>query len=270
MNAPQISPINEDMRLRFRSIFISDVHLGTYGCQADALLDFLKRTESDNLYLVGDIIDGWRLKQRWYWPQAHNDVVQKLLRKARKGTNVVFIPGNNDEFARDYNGIIVGQIPVRNHERHITAGGKRILIIHGDEFDGVVRYGKWLAHFGSWAYDMTVILNRWLNMARRKRGLPYWSLASYMKRQVKGATQFITNFEDAVVKHGRNEAADAVVCGHIHYPAMKDKGGIFYLNDGDWVENCTALVEEYDGTFRILKWTVGQEPGVLHSTEALK
>lgn len=269
MQALQTSRVHEDVQMRFRSIFISDVHLGTYGCQADVLLDFLRRTESEYLYLVGDIIDGWRLKQSWYWPQAHNDVVQKLLRKARKGTKVIFIPGNHDEFARDYDGIVVGHIPVCNTSCHTTLGGKNILVIHGDEFDGVVRYGKWLAHFGSWAYDMSVILNGWLNYVRRKAGLPYWSLAAFLKRQVKGAVQFITNFEEAVSKHARTVSADAVVCGHIHHPAMKDKGGVMYLNDGDWVENCTALVEDLDGNFHILKWQIGKEPELLHSTNAL-
>lgn len=269
MNTSKTPQVHEEMRLRFRSIFISDVHLGTYGCQAEALLDFLRRTDSEYLYLVGDIIDGWRLKQRWYWPQAHNDVVQKVLRKARKGTNVVYVPGNHDEFARDFEGIVVGQIPVCNAITHTTLRGNHVLVLHGDAFDGVVRYGKWLAHLGSWAYDMSVIVNGWLNFVRRKLGMRHWSLAAFLKRQVKGAVQFITNYEDALTNHAAKVGADAVVCGHIHHPALKEKNGVIYLNDGDWVENGTALVEELDGTFRIIKWHIGQAPQTLFATDVL-
>jgi UDP-2,3-diacylglucosamine pyrophosphatase LpxH len=247
-------PTNVTESNRYRTIFISDVHLGTPGCQATLLLDFLKRTESEYLFLVGDIFDGWRLKKRWYWPQSHNDVVQKILRKARKGTKVVFVPGNHDEFLRDYDGHIFGDIEVRNSTEHTTAAGLRVLIIHGDEFDGVVRYHKWLAHLGSWAYDMIVITNGWLNYARRKLGLPYWSLSSYIKRQVKGAVSFITNFEQAVVKHAGDQGFEAVLCGHIHNPAIKMVNGILYLNDGDWVETGSALVEDMGGNLSILKW----------------
>jgi UDP-2,3-diacylglucosamine pyrophosphatase LpxH len=208
-------------RTFYRTIFISDVHLGTYGCQAEKLLDFLDRSDSEFLFLVGDIVDGWRLKQRWYWPQAHNDVIQKIFAKARAGTKVVFIPGNHDEFARNYDGIEVGGIPIANTTWHVTNSGKRLYIIHGDEFDGVVRYGKWLAHIGSWAYDMTVIVNGWLNYVRRKAGLPYWSLSAFIKRRVKEAVKFITNFEDALVRDALERGADGVVCGHIPPPVAE-------------------------------------------------
>lgn len=251
----------------YRAIFISDVHLGTYGCQGEKLCDFLDRSESEYLYLVGDIVDGWRLRQRWYWPQAHNDVIQKIFAKARAGTKVVFVPGNHDEFARDYDGIVVGGIPVALTTWHVTASGKRLYVMHGDEFDGVVRYGKWLAHVGSWAYDMTVILNGWLNFVRRKAGLPYWSLSAFIKRRVKEAVKFITNFEEALVRHAHEIGADGVVCGHIHHPSIKEKSGVLYLNDGDWVENGTALVETMSGELAILKWEIDAPPQVVQSVK---
>lgn len=268
-NLESATQVNEEHKLVYRSIFISDVHLGTIGCQAPVLLDFLRRTKSEYLYLVGDIIDGWRLKQRWHWPNNHNLVFQKILKKARKGTKVTFIPGNHDEFARDYDGHVFGEIPVRNEMEHITLGGRKILILHGDQFDGVVRCAKWLAHFGSWAYDLTIVLNGWLNYFRRRMGLPYWSLSGHLKSRVKEAVKFITSFEDAVVHYAREEGAQAIVCGHIHHPAMREIDGILYLNDGDWVESCSALVEELDGTLSIIKWHVGEEPTVIASTKAL-
>jgi UDP-2,3-diacylglucosamine pyrophosphatase LpxH len=263
--AASVKGVEPTDKYRFRAIFISDVHLGTYGCQAEKLLDFLGRCDSEYLYLVGDIVDGWRLKQRWYWPQAHNDVLQKFFEKARSGTKVVFIPGNHDEFARNYEGLEIGRIPIENTTWHQTAGGKRLYVMHGDEFDGVVRYGRWLAYIGSWAYDMTVILNGWLNYLRRKAGLPYWSLSAFIKRRVKEAVKFITNFEEALVKHAHEKGADGVVCGHIHHPSIKQKGDVLYLNDGDWVENATALAETYDGHLTILKWESEAPPSVVHS-----
>lgn len=249
---------------KYRTIWISDVHLGTIGCRADLLLDFLRHTESEKLYLIGDMIDGWRLKQRWFWPQAHNDVVQKILRKARKGTEAIYIPGNHDEFLRDFLEfeMSVGNIELKLQDIHETIDGKRLLVIHGDEFDGVVRYGKWLAMLGSWAYDMTIILNRWFNVIRRRLGLPYWSLSAFLKRRVKEAVKFITNFENALVEAARQQETDGVVCGHIHHAQMKCIGGVLYLNDGDWVESCTALVEHFDGSLEIIYWIAptGKEP----------
>jgi len=270
MNEILQTTMKTDVQKRYRSIFISDVHLGTAGCQADLLLDFLRRTDSEYLFLVGDIIDGWRLKQRWYWPQNHNDVLQKLLRKARKGTRVKFIPGNHDEFARDYAGLIFGDIKVENSSSHETLQGLKILILHGDEFDGVVRYSKSLAMLGSWAYDVTIVLNGWLNFARRRVGLPHWSLSAYLKRQVKEAVKFITSFEDAVAKHASQNGADAILCGHIHHASMKRIGEVLYLNDGDWVESGTALVEELDGSLIILQWKQSEEPEILFSSSHVK
>jgi UDP-2,3-diacylglucosamine pyrophosphatase LpxH len=238
----------------YRSIWISDIHLGTRGCKADYLLDFLKHTESDYLYLVGDIVDGWRLKRSWYWPQAHNDVVQKLLRKARKGTKVLFIPGNHDEFARDYTDLSFGDVQVSFDAIHETADGKRLLVLHGDVFDGVVKYAKWLAHLGDGAYTFALWLNHWFNVARRRMGLSYWSLSSYLKHKVKNAVQYIDNYEQTMAEEARKRGVDGVVCGHIHHAEMRDVNGIVYCNDGDWVESCTALVEHHDGSLEILHW----------------
>lgn len=239
---------------RYRTIWISDVHLGTRGCKADFLLGFLKDTESDTLYLVGDIIDGWRLRRSWYWPQAHNDVVQKILRKARKGTRVVFIPGNHDEFARDYTDHNFGEIEVMQEAVHVTADGRRLAVLHGDAFDGVVKYAKWLAHLGDWAYTLALTLNHYVNLVRRRLGLPYWSLSAYLKHKVKNAVQYMDNYERTMAEEARKQGVDGIVCGHIHHAELRDMNGIVYANDGDWVESCTALVEHADGRLEILRW----------------
>lgn len=239
----------------YRAIWISDVHLGTRGCKAEFLLDFLKNTESDYLYLVGDMIDGWRLRRSWYWPQAHNDVVQKLLRKARKGTKVFFIPGNHDEFARDYLDFNFGEVVVLNETIHQMVDGRRFLVMHGDQFDGVVKYAKWLAHLGDHAYTIALAVNHWFNWARRKLGYEYWSLSAYLKHKVKNAVQFIAKFEEAMTDVARYRGVDGVICGHIHHAELRQFGDICYGNDGDWVESCTALVEHFDGRLEILRWT---------------
>ncbi|MBY0467728.1 MAG: UDP-2,3-diacylglucosamine diphosphatase [Burkholderiaceae bacterium] len=239
----------------YRSVWISDLHLGTPGCQAAALLDFLKHFESENLFLVGDIIDGWQLRRSWYWPQAHNDVVQKLLRKARKGTRVVFIPGNHDEFARRYLGHDFGGIEVAEDWIHETADGRRLWIVHGDLFDGVIQCAKWLAHVGDSLYELTLRLNRHLNSLRARLGLPYWSLSKYLKFKVKRAVNFIGDYEVAVAREARRRGAHGVVCGHIHHAELREIDGITYANDGDWVESLTALVEHADGRLEIIDWS---------------
>jgi UDP-2,3-diacylglucosamine pyrophosphatase LpxH len=239
---------------RYRAIWISDIHLGTRGCKAEALLDFLRLTDSDHLYLVGDIIDGWRLKKSWYWAQSHNDVVQKILRKARKGTQVVYIPGNHDEAARDYAGLQFGDIAVQDEAIHVTADNRRLLILHGDCFDGVVKYARWLAHLGDSAYTAILTFNHWFNEVRRRLGYPYWSLSQYLKAKVKNAVEYISCFETAVADEARRRGVDGVICGHIHHAEMREIDGILYCNDGDWVESCTALVEHYDGRLEILHW----------------
>ncbi|MDX2142228.1 MAG: UDP-2,3-diacylglucosamine diphosphatase [Rhodospirillaceae bacterium] len=240
--------------LKFRTIFISDVHLGTRGCKADFLLDFLKHAESEKLYLIGDIFDGWRLRKGWYWQQSHNDVVQKILRKARKGTDVVYVPGNHDEFARDYIGYEFGRIKVRRDAVHKTVDGRRFLVMHGDECDGVMMYARWLAVLGDSAYAAALALNHWLNAVRRALGLPYWSLSKYLKHKVKNAVAFISSYEHAMARMAKQRGVDGVVCGHIHHAEIKHIDGIQYCNDGDWVESCTALVEHFDGRFEIVPW----------------
>ena len=249
-----IQPEDESASLRFRSIFISDIHLGTPGCQAKHLLDFLRHTESRHLYLVGDIIDGWQLKRRWFWNQAHNDVVQKVLRKARKGTQVTYIAGNHDEAARQFLGLAFGGIEIRAEAEHRTADGKRLLVIHGDLFDAVVQGAKWLAYVGDWLYVVILKANRWFNHARATLGLPYWSLSQFLKQRVKNAVGYIGEFEVALAREARKRGFDGVVCGHIHKAEIRDIGGILYCNDGDWVESLTALVETESGELRVLEW----------------
>lgn len=241
--------------LTVRSAFISDVHLGTPGCQADALLDFLRLLECECLYLVGDVIDGWQLKRRWHWPQAHNDVVQKLLRKVRKGTRVIYVPGNHDEFARRYIGHSFGGVEVADECTHETIDGRRLWVMHGDLFDGVVQHAKWLAHVGDTAYTLALKLNQHLNSARARMGLPYWSLSRYLKLKVKRAVSFIGDFEQAVAREARKRGYDGVVCGHIHHAELRTIDGLIYANDGDWVESLTALVEHTDGRLEIIDWS---------------
>ncbi len=237
---------------RYRTIWISDTHLGTRGCNAEALLDFLRRYDSDTLYLVGDIVDGWKLRRSWYWPQSHNDIVQKLLRKVRKGTRVIYVPGNHDECLRDFVEHSFGGIVLKREAVHRTADGRRLLVIHGDQFDGVVRYARWLALLGDYAYQFALAVNTTLNRLRRWLGLPYWSLSAYLKLKVKNAVNFISDFEVAVVREARRRNLDGVVCGHIHHAACRKVDGLDYYNDGDWVESCTALVERYDGSMAIV------------------
>ena len=241
-------------RYRYRAIFISDTHLGTPGCRADALLDFLRRTESEHLYLVGDIVDGWQLKRRWFWLQSHNDVVQKLLRKARKGTNVVYIPGSHDEAARHFYDLALGGIVIRSEAVHTTARGQRLLVIHGDLFDGVVQCARWLALLGDVLYTLILKLNQHFNALRARLGLPYWSLSQFLKHRVKNAVSYITSFEHALAREARLRRFDGVVCGHIHKAEIREIEGILYCNDGDWVESLTALVETLSGELRIIRW----------------
>jgi len=240
--------------LRYRTIWISDVHLGTKGCKAELLLDFLRSTEAETIYLVGDIVDGWRLKKSWYWPQTHNDVVQKVLRKVRKGTRVVYVPGNHDEWLRDYVRLQFGGVEVVEEAVHVTADGRRLLVFHGDVFDVVVKHARWLALLGDGAYDFAVFLNRHLNTVRRRLGYGYWSLSGYLKRRVKNAMIFIGCFADAIAQEARRRGLNGVVCGHIHHAEIRDLDGVLYCNDGDWVESCTALVEHFDGRLELIDW----------------
>lgn len=238
----------------YRTVFISDIHLGTRGCQAELLLDFIRHIECDTLFLVGDIVDGWKMKSGLYWPQAHNDVVQKLLRLARKGVQVIYIPGNHDEFAREYCGVHLGGVVVARDAVHEMADGRRFLILHGDEFDGVVQHAKWLAFLGDWSYRAVLSLNTGYNHVRRRLGFGYWSLSAYLKGKVKNAVKFIDDFERAVAAEAGRRGLDGVICGHIHKAERRVIEGVEYINDGDWVESCTALVEHADGRLEMLEW----------------
>ena len=240
--------------MHYRAVFISDLHLGTPGCQAEALLDFLKSHSSDHLYLVGDIIDGWQLRRKWYWPQAHNDVVQKILRRVRKGCHVVYVPGNHDEFARDFVEHQFGGIEVLEETSHTMLDGRRLWLVHGDYFDAVVKYAKWLAYLGDTLYEWALRLNRHFNRLRRRMGLPYWSLSAYLKSKVKKALNFVTDFENAVAHEAKKRGYQGVVCGHIHRAEIRTIDGVLYCNDGDWVESRTALVEHVDGRLELIYW----------------
>ena len=238
----------------YRTLFISDLHLGSKAAQADMILDFLKMNDADTIFLVGDIIDGWRLRSSWYWPQSHNDVVQKLLRKARKGTKMVYIPGNHDEFARQFVKLSFGGIEILRKTTHIAADGKKFLIMHGDEFDLVVCNARWLAYLGDWAYDLAIFINMNFNFIRRKLGFPYWSFSAWAKLKVKNAVNFIGSFETALAEEARKGGADDIICGHIHHAVIRDIDGIRYMNTGDFVESCTAIAEHEDGRMEILHW----------------
>lgn len=243
-----------DGRRRFRTIWISDVHLGTKGCNAELLIDFLDTTDSETMYLVGDIIDGWRLRKKVYWPAAHNDIVWRILKRAKRGTRIVYVPGNHDEMVRQFAGMNFGGVEIERAAVHTTADGRRLLVMHGDEFDAVMLAHRWLAVVGDAAYTLLMGLNRWVNLVRRRFGLPYWSLSKMAKHKVKNAVAFISAFEEVVAKAAAGRGVDGVVCGHIHTAEMRELSGIEYYNDGDWVEGCTALVEHFDGRMEILHW----------------
>jgi UDP-2,3-diacylglucosamine pyrophosphatase LpxH len=238
---------------RYRAAWISDAHLGTRGCNATALLNFLRETDFDTLYVVGDLIDIWSLRRGIYWPQQHNDVIQKILRKARKGTRVIYIPGNHDELVTSFCGAY-GNIEIKENALHVTTSGERILIIHGHELDTVVQNVKWLAFAGDLGYQFLLSLNPLINFFRRRFGLGYWSLSAYAKRRVKDAVSFIGRFEAAVAHYAERYRVDGVLCGHIHSAAIREFGNVMYYNCGDWVESCTALVEGDDGTIGLINY----------------
>jgi UDP-2,3-diacylglucosamine pyrophosphatase LpxH len=243
-------------RPSYRSVFISDVHLGTRGCRSDFLAHFLGSFSTENLYLVGDIVDGWRLRKSWYWDEMHDEVVKLVLRHAAEGAKVLYIPGNHDEIFRDWLhlGLEIGGVTLVGEAEHVTADGKRLLVIHGDQFDSVVRYAKFLAFLGDGAYTAALTINRYFNAIRRQLGYPYWSLSQWAKRQVKEAVKAIDRFEGALAGEARRRHFDGVVCGHIHHAEMRQVDGVLYLNTGDWVESCTALVEHHDGRLELIDW----------------
>lgn len=252
---------------RHRTLFISDTHLGTRGCKADQLADFLAHNSCETLYLIGDIVDGWRLGRRWYWPESHNRVITEILHKVDGGTRVIYVPGNHDEALRRFCGRNFAGIAVLRETVHETVDGRRLLVLHGDQFDGVLACAKWLAHLGDHAYTLALKLNEAVSAVRRAIGLPYWSLSAYLKNKVKNAVSYISNFQETVAREARMRGFDGAVCGHIHQAAMQHIGGVLYLNDGDWVESCTALSEDFAGNLSILYWPVfGEAPGCLAAT----
>jgi UDP-2,3-diacylglucosamine pyrophosphatase LpxH len=239
----------------YRTIWISDLHLGSTQCQADTLLDFLKHHESDKLYLVGDIIDFWALSKKTYWPTSHNTVIQKILRKARHGTQVIYVPGNHDENIREYDGYVFGDIVVKNQDIHTTVTGKRYLVVHGDEYDTIAKYHQWIAKLGSKGYDLLLELNRVLRSIRLFLGIKsHFSLAAYVKFKVKNAVQFISDYEESIVNTLKDEGLDGVVCGHIHHAEIKTMGSFTYINTGDFVESMTAVVETQTGELQLVHW----------------
>jgi UDP-2,3-diacylglucosamine pyrophosphatase LpxH len=254
----------------YRSVFISDTHLGTRGCRADFLADFLRSVSCQNLYLVGDIIDGWRLRRSWFWDHHHDEVLRLILRAARGGTNVVYVPGNHDEMMRKYVplGLEIAGVKLQMEAEHTTADGKRLLITHGDAFDSVVRHAKLLALLGDWAYTVALGVNRYFNQIRVKLGYPYWSLSAWLKLQVKEAVKAIDRFETALADDAHKRGFDGVVCGHIHHAEMRMVNGVMYLNDGDWVESCTALVEHADGTLELVDWVARNKLSLLANAGA--
>ncbi|MEL6878329.1 MAG: UDP-2,3-diacylglucosamine diphosphatase [Pseudomonadota bacterium] len=251
---PKIPEATSDCRRKYRTIWISDVHLGTKGCNAEMLIDFLDNTDSEVMYLVGDIIDGWRLKKKFFWPTSHNDIVWRLLKRAKRGTRIVYIPGNHDEMFRQFTGLNFGGVEIRRAAFHDTADGRRLLVLHGDEFDAVMLSHRWLAFVGDAAYHLMMGLNQWVNKARQALGMPYWSLSKAAKHKVKNAVEFIGKYEEVVARAAAERGVDGVVCGHIHTAEHRMIDDIEYWNDGDWVEGCNALVEHQDGSMEILNW----------------
>ncbi|TDU32305.1 UDP-2,3-diacylglucosamine pyrophosphatase LpxH [Panacagrimonas perspica] len=247
---------DETKTARYRTLWISDVHLGTPGCKAEHLVDFLKHTECENLYLVGDIIDGWKLRSSWFWPQEHTNVVRKILTKSKRGTKVYYVTGNHDEFLRKFVGfgLAIGNIRIVNEHVHTTADGRRLLITHGDAFDVITRYHRWIALVGDFAYELTMQANDHLNRLRRVFGMRYWSLSAFAKKSVKNAVNIVSEFEQSVAHECRRRGLDGVVCGHIHHAEIRDIDGVQYLNSGDWVESCTALAEDFNGRIEVLRW----------------
>jgi len=262
-----MTPKPPQSTLRLRSVFISDVHLGFKGCRAEFLLDFLRRVECEQIYLVGDIIDLWSLQRTFYWPQAHNDVIRTILGKAKHGTRVVYVPGNHDRAFRDHDGLTLGNVEIRLEAIHETADGRRFLVLHGDEFDSIVRASPLLESVGNHAYAAALRLNRYVNAVRQRLGYPYWSLAAFLKHKVKNAVKYIANFERALAVEARRRGVDGVICGHIHRAEITEIDGIVYCNDGDWVESCTTLVEDFAGRLSLLRWTETAE--VLTGTQAV-
>ncbi len=239
---------------RFRALFLSDTHLGSRGCQSDRLADFLHNHEADTIYLVGDIVDGWRLGSKWYWPSGHNEIVQILLRAARRGVRIVYIPGNHDAFLRDFYGTHFGGVEVVEQTVHVAADGQRYLVIHGDTFDQALKHTQRFAFLGGSAVRATAAINGGLNFARRLLGLSHWSLSQWAKLKVKNATNYLSDFEQGLAALAHRHHVDGVICGHVHHATIHDDLGVRYINCGDWIESCTAVAEHSNGSFEIVTW----------------
>ncbi|QFT31895.1 UDP-2,3-diacylglucosamine hydrolase [Labrenzia sp. THAF82] len=254
-----------------RSLFLSDIHLGTRGCQAELLLDFLKHHEAQRIYLVGDIIDGWRLRKKRFWPASHQDVMNQILERGRRGVELIYIPGNHDEFLRRHNRTRFGCVRFADSIEHLTAGGRRYLIIHGDQFDVVMQNAKWLAFLGDRFYVTALALNTWLNIFRRRLGLNYWSLGAFAKQHVKQFVNLIGKFEDTISAEIDKRDLDGIICGHIHHASDREVNGIHYLNTGDWVESCTAIGENLDGSLEVIRWQGAEQidPRPIKDTETI-
>ena len=252
MNTAVSLPVEKKQRVK--TLWISDLHLGTRGCQAEKLATFLKSYDCDHLYLVGDIIDGWRLRKGICWPQSHTNVVRRVLTMSKRGTRVTYVTGNHDEFLRRYSNLELGNIELVDEAVHTTADGRKLLVIHGDQFDVITRCHRWLAFLGDHAYEFSLVLNRWYNHWRSRFGYGYWSLSAYLKQRVKKAVSFISDFEDGIAHECVKRGYDGVVCGHIHHAEIRDVKGIEYHNCGDWVESCTALIEHQDGRIELYRW----------------
>lgn len=264
-----IPTVRKQQKLKVRSVFISDIHLGFKGCQADSLLHFLHSVETDYLFLVGDIVDFWALKKNPIWPQKHTNVVRSILGKAKHETKVIYVPGNHDDSMRDYVGHKFGNVEIHRDYVHTTVDGRKLLVMHGDEFDLIVKNSRWLSNLGSYLYDKLLSLNHIVNGIRRLFNSSYWSLAAYLKHKVKNAVDYIGNFEDALAHFAEERGVDGVVCGHIHHAEIRDINGILYCNDGDWVESCTSLIEYNDGQLEILHWENNFEQSTISELEEI-
>lgn len=251
---------------RYRAVFISDVHLGTKDCQAKKLLKVLNEIECETIYLVGDILDIWSLRRKWYWPKTHNEIVRRLVKDCDNLPNVIFVPGNHDELFRDYDGYEFGKVTIKNEAIHETLEGRKILVVHGDEFDAVVTNAKLITKVGDWLYYVLLYVNRKFNRLRRVFRMPYWSLSAFVKKHVKSVISFVANFEKFLVKDARKRGVDGVICGHIHYPQIRNIEGVVYLNCGDWVENCTAIVETLEGKLELVDFSETDVDGERHSS----
>lgn len=245
---------------QLRALFLSDVHLGMRPTRIGQLVDFLKHHDAETIYLIGDIVDGWRLARSWYWPADYTTFVEQLIEKAARGTRIVVLPGNHDEFLRDYLGTYFGEVEFVDRTVHTTANGKTYLVMHGDQFDVVVAHAKWLAYVGDWAYRMALRINIFINWVRRRLRRPYWSLSAWAKNKVKNAVSIIGRFEEALTMAARETGVDGVICGHIHFADMHERMGIHYINTGDWVESCTAIGETGEGAFELIRWSAPLPP----------